>query len=198
MNDQPRDWSEEDDEDRQAEELLSSIRESKPHREVLLAEKVRHLDVDPNDPAMIFPVAWPKKSLAHTIVRYRSPEGIAMEVIESWAPVEIIPVTTLAERDLHELIEWLVRNRRTNPRRAREQVYVWRSPSAQDGEHLEVFPDDLVIHRGPWVFDGNDSLLLMQRNLLRREALLVYERDLEFEVIFPPAFVATPQMGAAG
>lgn len=192
MSEEPQDWSEHEDEEQQAEELLSSIRESKPRREVLIAEKTRHLKVDPNDPAMIFPGPGRKMNMAHAVVLYRSPEGLPLHIVDSWAPLDLIPVTTLADRDLHDLIPWLVRNRRTNPRRAREQVFVMRAPTKEESEQLEVFPDEPVIHVGRWLFDGNDTLLLVQRHVLRRGGLLIYERDLEFEVLFPPAFVGGP------
>jgi len=195
MTDQPQERPEDEDEEQQAEELLSSIRQSKPRREVLLAEKTRHVDLDPNDPAMMHPTSRRKTTVSHSVVRHRSPDGIAIHLVESWAPVELVPVTTLAERDYTDLLGWFVKNRHVIPRRVREQIYVMRNPTPEEAEQLEVFLDDPVIHVGRWVYDGNDSLLFIQRNVLRREGLLIYERDLEFELFFPPAFAGIPPMG---
>jgi DNA-binding GntR family transcriptional regulator len=195
MTNDPEDWPEDD---VTLEELLALHLRSERSREVLLADEVRQVDIDPHDPSMIFPIDWPTSTLSHAVVRFRSPEGIAMQVVESWAPSELVDVATLADCDVHDLIPWFIKDRQINPRRAREQIYVMRRPARNEADLLEVFADEPIVRRGRWLFDGNDSLLLVQRNIMRPEALLIYERDLEFETILPPAFVVTPQPGTGG
>lgn len=181
-----------DDDDEKARRLLEWIREQQPLREVLVADERPCVEVDPTDPATMHEATWREEPVAHAVVRHRHWAGTPAEVVESWAPLEQVPVARLTDGDFDDVVGWMEHNLGVRARRIREHVYVKPAPTTVEAERLEILVDEPVIHVGRFVFDGNDSLMLMQLVVMPRAGLLIYERNLEFEAFFPPMFLEEP------
>jgi DNA-binding GntR family transcriptional regulator len=163
-----------DDED-PAEAILWSIRESEPPREVLVAE-----ETEEPDPFGYFEREESVRSFSHTLVRYRAELEVA-QLVESWAPSELIPPKALGDHFEDDLGRWIERNRGIKPIRIHEGVSFWDQSSEEDAALFERFLDEALIHIRRVVFGSAGRLLLVQHLRLNRAHLLEYHRLLEWE-----------------
>ena len=133
------------DDDEEASRLLEWIREQQPLREVLVADERPCVEVDPTDPATMHEATWREEPVAHAVIRYRHWAGTPAEVVESWAPLEHVPVARLTDGDFDDVVVWMGHNLGVIARRVREHVYVKPVPTKVEAERLEI-ADEPVIH----------------------------------------------------
>ncbi len=174
----------EDPDDELFEELIWSVMEERPEREVLVCEQFHHLD-DEHDIGLglqfmnnyRIDATW----FAHVRLLYRDENHQPAQIHDLWAPASAIPLDVLRDRHPHEVVDWFAdQGQHLEPWRATESVLV-RPPSEDDRLLLHLDRDVPVLRCGSHYVTRDDELLLVHASLLTTDRLLLYERHIPWE-----------------
>jgi hypothetical protein len=172
----------EDPDDELFEELVWSVMEERPEREVLVCEQFHHLD-DEHEIGLQFKnnysidATW----FAHVRLLYRDENHQPSQLNDLWTPASAIPLDVL--RDCHpgEVVDWFAtQGQGFEPWRATESVFV-RPPSEDDRLLLHLDRNAPVLRCCSHYFTRDDELLLVHASLLTTDHLLGYQRHIPWE-----------------
>ncbi len=168
--------------DELVDELLWSVTEDRPQREVLIArleardyERFIDLEFEQN---VRFVADW----LCHVRVLYRDECHEPGEIVETWAPVGVIPLEVLVTPEGDDTAGWLLKNRPDAQLARVYEVVGVRKPSREVRIQMEILDTDaLIIGRGQTYLGDDGEVLLIQHSWLTTDHVLAYERNLLWE-----------------
>lgn len=171
-----------DPDDELVDKLLWSVTEDRSQREVLIArlkprdyEHFIDLEFEHNERCV---ADW----LCHVRVLYRDESHEPAQMVETWAPLGVIPLEVLVTPEGDDPAGWLFKNR-LDARLARvyEGLRVHR-PSEEVRIQMEILDTDaLVIGRGQTYLADDGEVLLFQHSWLTTGHLLTFELNLLWE-----------------
>jgi len=173
--------SDEDPEEEFFDELIWSVMEERPARQLLTAEQVsiehEHAPdgFDENDRV---DSSW----LSHVRMLHRDECHEPARLIDRWMPAGFVPLGMLRDKDLGEILDWISENRSDSaPWRVSETIRIHR-PFEDDRILMELLDTgEIVIAHAQHYYAKDDDLLLIDYSLLTTQHLLSYERNLEWE-----------------
>jgi hypothetical protein len=163
-------------------ELLWSVTEDRPQREVLIArleardyESLIDHEFEQN---VRFVADW----LCHVRVLYRDEYHEPAEIVETWAPVGVIPLEVLVTPERDDTAGWLLKNRPDAQLARVYEVVGVRKPSEEVRIQMEIMDTDaLIIGRGQTYLGEDGEVLLIQHSWLTTDHVLACERNLLWE-----------------
>ena len=172
---------EDPDEDELVDDLLWSVKEDRPSREVLLA---RMEPPDPDDIGREFErnERFVSNWLCHVRVLHRDEFHEPATIVDIWAPPQVIPLEVLVTADGDNPIWWLPKsNHDVRPTRLNEYLFV-HPPREEVRIQMEILDAEVpVIGRRQYCHADDGELLFVRHSWLTIDHQLIYLRNIPWE-----------------